>query len=163
VAVGLRDPVIVLYRTLLVFGLVGILILSAGLVEFLNFEPVGAASGLHAHIAGVFHYDPATHKTYGRDEHTFARSDQFAAVVDWSGLPDTVTVEAVWFDSFQNVVGSAGPNKPSALKDDTTIPAAVPSNLKYHLPGEYIFAIERLVSGQPVEVLARRIVDVLRS
>lgn len=162
-AVRRRDPILGLYRTLLAFAAIGVLILAAGLVEFLKFEPIGAASGLHAHVAGVFHYDPATHKTYGADEHTFARSDQFAAVVDWSGLPAGLTVEALWFDGFQNVVGSAGPATPPALANHTIIPAAVPSNLKYHLPGGYIFAVERISGGQPVEVLARRIIEVERS
>ena len=156
------DPVAGLYRTLLVFAAVGILILAAGLAEFAYFEPVNP-SGLHVHIVGVFHYDPATNQTSGPDEQTFGRADQFAAVVDWSGLPNTVTVQALWFDSFQNVVGSAGPNVPSEMAGDKVIPAAVPKDLKFHLPGEYIFAVERVVGGQPVEVLGRRIVEVDRS
>jgi hypothetical protein len=39
----------------------------------------------------------------------------------------------------------------------------VPHDLKYHLPGEYIFAVERLAGGRPVEVLGRRLVEVLRA
>ena len=157
------DPVLGLYRTLLAFGAVGLLILATGLVEFLYFEPIGQSVGLHARIVGVFHYDPATHMTYGPDEQSFARSDQFAAVVDWSGLPDTITVQAVWYDSFQNAVGGVGPDRPSALKNDTIVPAAVPHDLHFHLPGEYIFAIERLEGGQPVAVLARRLIEVRRT
>jgi hypothetical protein len=163
VALGQRDPVVGLYRTLVAFAVVGALILTAGLVEFLHFEPLGGAATVHAHIVGVFHYDPATHRTNGPDEQAFARADQFAAVVDWSGLPDGITVEALWFDSFQNVVGSAGPDTPRALQGDTIIPAAVPSSLKYHLPGEYIFTVERLAGCRPVEVLARRIIEVRRT
>ncbi len=163
VASAQRDPVFGPYRTLLAFAGVGILILCAGLAEFLYFEPFGDTTTFHAHIAGVFHYDPATHQTTGADEQTFGRADQFAAVVDWSGLPDTITVEAIWYDSFQNVVGSVGPGKPSALAGDTVIPAAVPSSLHYHLPGEYLFAVERVSGGQPVEVLARRLVEVTRT
>lgn len=156
------DPVSGLYRTLLAFAAVGVIILTAGLVEFAHFEPI-AVSGLHARIVGVYRYDPATHQTSGPDTQTFARADDFAAVVDWSGLPDSITVQALWYDGFQNVVGSAGPDRPSALREDTTIPAAVPADLKFHLPGEYIFAIERVVDGQPVEVLARRFVEVERT
>ena len=156
------DPVSGLYRTLLVFAGVGVVILTAGLVEFVHFEPM-AASGLHAHIVGVYQYDPATHQTSGPDRQTFSRADDFAAVVDWSGLPDTITVQALWYDGFQNVVGSAGPDRPSALREQTTIPAAVPNDLKFHLPGEYIFTIERVVDGQPVEVLARRLIQVERT
>lgn len=156
------DPVTALYRTLLVFAAVGILILVAGLAEFAYFEPVGS-SGLHARIVGVYQYDATSHTTSGPDRQAFGRSDQFAAVVDWSGLPDTETVQAIWFDSFENVVGSEGPGRPSALKDRTVIPAEIENGLKYHLPGQYIFAVERLSGGQPVEVLARRIVEVQRT
>jgi len=156
------DPIAALYRTLLVFAAVGIVILAAGLAEFAYFEPINP-SGLHVHIVGVFHYDPATPQTSGPDERTFGRADQFAAVVDWSGLPNSVVVQALWYDSFQNVVGSAGPNVPSEMAGDKLIPAAVPKDLKFHLPGEYIFAVERVVGGQPVEVLARRIVEVERA
>jgi hypothetical protein len=163
VAVGQRDPVVGLYRTLQALALVGILILAAGLIEFLHFEPIGEADNFHAHIVGVFHYDPTTRRTYGPDEQAFTRSDQFAAVVDWSGIPGSITVQALWFDSFENIVGSAGPNTASALKDHTIIAANVPSSLKYHLPGEYIFAVERLAGGQPVEVLGRRIIEVQSS
>jgi hypothetical protein len=162
VARGWRDPVTGLYRLLLAFAAIGVLILAAGFIEFLHFEPL-AASGVHAHIVGVFKYDPGTHETSGPDRESFGRTDQFAAKVDWSGLPDTITVEAIWYDSFQNIVGSAGPDKPSALGEDTTIPAAVPHDLKYHLPGQYIFAVERLDGDQPVEVLGRRIVLVERT
>ena len=163
VAVVQRDPVTVLYRTLLVFAAVGVLILVAGAAEFLYFEPVGASHGVHARIVGVYVYDASSHQTSGPDRETFARREQFAAVVDWSTLPDSITVQAVWFDSFQNIVGMVGPDKPSALKEQTVIPAKVPESLRFHLPGEYIFAVERVAGGQPVEVLARRIIEVQRT
>lgn len=157
-----NDPVTGLYRTLLAFAAVAILILVAGLAEFAYFEPV-SPSGLHARIVGIYAYDPTSHTTSGPDRQAFARADQFAAVVDWSGLPDTETFQGIWFDSFQNVVGSQGPGTPSALRDHTIIPAEVESGLKYHLPGQYIFVVERLSGGQPVEVLARRVVEVQRT
>lgn len=156
------DPVSALYRTLLAFAVVGAVILAAGLAEFAHFEPL-SVSGLHARIVGVYHYDPTTHQTSGPDSQTFSRADDFAAVVDWSGLPDSITVQALWYDGFENIVGSAGPDRPSALHEQTTIPAAVPRDLKFHLPGEYIFTIERVVDGQPVEVLARRLIEVERT
>ena len=162
VTVSPRDPVLTLYRTLLVYAVVGLVILTAGLVEFLHFEPFGAASGVRAQIVGVYRYDPATHKTIGPDERAFARDEPFAAVVDWAGLRGDITVRALWYDSFENVVGSVGPGSPAALENQTTIPAGVPAGLKYHLPGQYIFAVERLDGGLPVEVLARRIVVVER-
>ena len=158
-----RDPVVTLYRTLLVYGLIGLVILTAGLVEFLHFEPFGETAGVHARIAGVYLYDPGTGRTSGPDRRTFARNEQFAAVVDWSGLPDTFTVQAVWYDSFGNIVGQVGPGAPTRLNPHRIIPAEKPSGLKYHLPGEYIFAVERLQGGQPVEVLARRLIEVERT
>ncbi len=157
-----RDPISTLYRTLLYYGAVALLILVAGAIEFAHFEPF-ASSGATARIVGVYRYDPQTHQTSGPDSRNFARAEPFAAVVDWSGMSDSITVEAIWYDSFENIVGSAGPAKPSALSGDTVIPAAVPKGLKYHLPGEYIFAIERIDGGRPVEVLARRLVLVDRT
>ncbi len=152
-----------MYRLLLVFGAIGVAILAVGVAEFVYFEPIGQSAGLQAHIVGVFSYDPTNHETSGADRDTFKRSDQFAAVVDWSALPDNITVQAIWYDSFQNVVGSVGPDKPPALKKQTIIPAAVPTDLKYHLPGQYEFVIERVEGGQPVEVLARRLILVERT
>jgi hypothetical protein len=161
--VGARDPVWTLYRTILAYAAIAILIFVAGVAEYIHFEPFSTTSSLHARVVGVYRYDPTTKTTTGRDRDTFARSEPFAAVVDWSGLPDTVTVEAIWYDSFENIVGMVGPGKPSELRDQTVIPAEVPQGLKYHLPGEYIFAIERLDNGRPVEVLDRRIVYVERA
>jgi hypothetical protein len=162
VATAQRDPVVALYRTLLVYGLVGLVILTAGLVEFLHFEPFDSTAGVRAHVAGVYLYDPSTGQTSGPDRATFSRSEQFAAVVNWADLPDSVTVEAVWYDGFGNIVGQVGPGKPSDLQDRSVIPAKKPSGLKLHLPGEYIFAVERLQGDQPVEVLARRLIEVER-
>lgn len=151
------------YRTLLAYGAVGLVIFIAGFFEYIHFEPFQPGSGVQVHISGVFKYNAAEKSTSGPDRATFARSDQFAAVVDWSGLPDNLIVEAIWYDSFENIVGSVGPGKPSDLRDQTIIPAAVPEGLKYHLPGQYIFAVERLEGGNAVEVLGRRIVFVDRA
>jgi len=163
VAVSARDPVITLYRTLLAYGVVGLVILTAGVVEFLHFEPFGGAGTPPAHIVGIYRYDPATGQTSGPDQRSFARDQLFAAVVDWSSLPDNITAQAVWYDGFGNVVGRVGPGTPSELKDHNIVPAEVPEGLKYHLPGGYIFAVERLRGDLPVEVLARRLVQVERT
>lgn len=152
-----------LYRTLLGFGAFGILILGAGAAEYIHFEPFVANATAHAKVVGVYAYDPSTKTTRGSDRDTFTRAEQFAAVVDWSGLPDNITVEAVWFDSFENVVGSVGPGTPSTLRDRTIVAAVVPEGLKYHLPGQYIFVIERLDKNRPVEVLGRRVIYVERA
>jgi hypothetical protein len=162
VAVGVSDPVRTLYRTLLGYGAFAMLILVAGVAEYVHFEPFTPSAGLHAKVVGVYAYDPASKQTSGPGRERFARNEQFAAVVDWTGLPENATFEAVWFDSFQNIVGWVGPGTPAQLRNQTIVPAEVPQGLKYHLPGQYIFAIERLDNGRPVEVIGRRIVDVQR-
>jgi hypothetical protein len=158
-----HDPVRTLYRTLLVFDVVAILILAVGLAEFLYFEPPGRTTGVKATIVGVFQYDPATHITSGPDRRTFARTEEFAAVVDWSTLPQNIAVDARWYDSFEAIVGKVGPGTPVQLTAQTIIPVGVPAGLQHNLPGQYVFVIERLENGVPVEVLARRIVVVERT
>ena len=157
-----HDPVRTLYRTIVVFGAVGIVIMAVGLVEFLHFEPPGQTAGPAARIVGVYQYDSTSKKTSGADQSSFARDQQFAAVVDWSSIPPGTTVDARWYDSFQVVVGSVGPGTPAQLAEQTTVPVNVPKALKYDLPGQYIFVVERLSGGLPVEVLSRRIVEVRR-
>src|SRR5205823_4453250 len=104
-----------------------------------------------------------TGQTSGPDRGSFTRAELFAAVVNWSDLPDNVTVQAIWYDGFSNVVGRAGPARAGELKDHRVVPAEKPTGLKYHLPGQYIFAVERLQGDQPIEVLARRLVEVERT
>jgi len=162
VSVAPYDQILTLYRTLLVFATVAVVILSIGLVEFVYFEPPGQTTGATAHIVGVFAYDPATGTTRGPDRTTFARTDQFAAVVDWSQLPRDIVVDARWFNSFGSIVGRAGPGTPAELGPQSTVPVIVPPGLHHSLPGHYEFVVERLTDGRPVEVLARRIVLVER-
>jgi hypothetical protein len=158
-----RDPVLTLYRTLLVYAAVAILILVAGVAQFVYFERPGAASGYKAHVVGVFPYDPTTRTTTGEARTSFSRSETFAAVVDWSSLPSDLTVDARWYDSFRVVVGQVGPATPAQLVNQTVVPVTVAEGLKHLLPGRYIFVVERWQDGVPVEVLARRIVVVQRS
>jgi hypothetical protein len=150
------DQLRTLYRTLLVFATVGVVILAIGLVEFAYFERPGEASGIHAHIVGVFKYDPASGKTDGPDRTEFARDEQFAAVVDWASVPADLTVDARWYDSFGSIDGRVGPAAASALTNYSIVPVAVPQGYHYVLPGRYTFVVERLKDGVPVEVLARR-------
>lgn len=150
------DHLRVLYRTLLVFATVGTVILSVGLIQFVYFERPGETSGIHARIVGVFKYDPATRQTTGDDRREFARSEQFAAVVDWTSIPGDVTVDARWFDTFGVIEGGAGPAPAAQLAGNTTVPVKVPQGYHYVLPGRYQFVVERLQGGVPVEVLARR-------
>lgn len=157
------DPVRTLYRTLLLFDVVAILILAAGVAEFLYFEPLGQQTGIKATIAGVYQYDPTTNKTFGPERSTFTRTQLFAAVVDWKSLPSNITVDARWYDNFESIVGSVGPGTPAQLENQPIVPIALPTNLKHNLPGQYVFVVERWANGLPVEVLARRIVLVERS
>ncbi len=157
------DQVRTLYRTLLVFATVGVLILIVGLVEFVHFEPPGQASGATARIVGVYVFDPATGTTSGPDQSQFARMHQFAAVVDWSSLPGDITVDARWYDAFGDVVGRAGPGTPDQLAGQRIVPVVVPRGFHYSLPGRYTFVVERIQGGVPVEILARRIVLVQRT
>jgi hypothetical protein len=162
VSVAPYDQILTLYRTLLVFATVAVVILGIGLVEFVYFEPPGQTTGATAHIVGVFEYDLATGATHGSDRTTFARTDEFAAVVDWTQLPRDIVVDARWFNSFGSIVGRAGPGTPAELGPDSTVPVIVPPGLHHSLPGHYTFVVERLKDGRPVEVLARRIVLVER-
>ena len=118
------DPVRPLYRALLVFDIVAILILAVGLGEFLYFERPGQTTGFKATIAGVYQYDQTTHKTSGPDRSTFSGTEDFAAVVDWSSLPQTMSVDARWYDTFGTVVGRAGPGTPADLKVQTVLEEA---------------------------------------
>src|ERR1700688_253463 len=147
------DPVRTLYRTLLIFDIVAVLILATGLAEFLYFEPPGQVTGLQATVVGVFQYDPTTNKTFGPDRNTFTRAQLFAAAVDWQSLPPNITVDARWYDNFESIVGSVGPGTPAQLANQPIVPIALPKNLKYNLPGQYMFVVERWASGLPVEVL----------
>ena len=157
------DQLRVLYRTLLVFATVGTVILAIGLVEFVYFERPGEASGVKAHIVGVFAYDPATKQVNGPDRSEFPRPGQFAAVVDWSSLPANLLLDARWYDSFGSLEGEVGPGTASDLTNDRVIPVQVPPGFRYVLPGRYTFVVERIEGGVPVEVLGRRFVVVDRT
>jgi len=157
------DQLRTLYRTLLVFATVGVVILAIGLVEFAYFERPGQSSGARVHIAGVYQFDPESKQPVGPDRSQFPRTEEFAAVVDWSSLPSTLVVDARWYDSFGSIQGQVGPATPRELATHSVIPVEVPQGLHYVLPGRYTFVVERLQDGVPVEVLGRRFVVVERS
>ena len=157
------DQLRVLYRTLLLFGIVGAVVLGIGVVEFVYFEPPGQVSGVKARIVGVYVYDPNTRQVSGPDRSEFPRSGEFAAVVDWSSLPADLVVDARWYDSFGSLVGRVGPGTPSEVSNQQIVPVDVPQGFRYVLPGRYTFVVERLRQGVAVEVLARRFVVVDRS
>jgi len=156
------DQVRTLYRTLLVYASVSILVFVAGLAEFAYFEPPGQHSGLKVRIVGVYQYDPDHNTTIGPDSSTFPRTVLFAAVVDWSSLPKGEVVDARWYDSFGNTAGAVGPDTPDKLAAQTIVPAHLTPPFHHMLPGRYTFVVERYEGGVPVEVLGRRIVTVER-
>jgi hypothetical protein len=157
------DQLNTLYRTLLLFATVGAVILAIGLVEFVYFEPPGQASGIKAHIVGVYAYDPNTKTVIGLNRSEFPRTEEFAAEVDWASLPPNLIVDARWYDSFGSLEGQVGPAKPPDLSSNSVIPVEVPPGYHFVLPGRYTFVVERLKDGVPVEVLGRRFVVVDRS
>jgi len=156
------DQVRTLYRTVLVYAAVSILIFVAGLAEFAYFEPFGQHSGLRVHIVGVYQYDPEHKTTIGPDSNSFPRTVVFAAVVDWSSLPKNIVVDARWYDSFGNVVGAVGPGTADRLASQTVVPVQMTPPFHHMLPGHYTFVVQRYAGGVPVEVLGRRIVLVER-
>jgi hypothetical protein len=157
------DQLRTLYRTLLGFATVGVVVLAIGLVQFAYFERPGEASGVKAKIVGVYKYDPATKQTVGPDRAEFARNEQFAAVVDWSSITSNLTVDARWYDSFGSIEGQVGPDTAAALANHSTVPVQVPPGYHYVLPGRYTFVVERFENGVPVEVIGRRFVVVDRT
>jgi len=156
------DQLKVLYRTLLVFATVGAVILAIGIVQFVYFEPLGQTTGVPARIVGVYQYDPATKTTIDGDRSEFPRTEEFAAKVDWSSLPNNLIVDARWYDSFGSLRGQVGPGSPSSLADKSVIPVDVPPGFHFVLPGRYSFVVERIKNDVPVEVLGRRFVLVDR-
>jgi hypothetical protein len=158
---GPPDEILPLYRAVRLVGLMGLLILTVGLIEFLSFEPPGQATGTTATIAGVYAYDPVSQAVRGPSAGHFGRDQPFAAVVDWSSIPASTVVSARWFDTFGEVVGKAGP-APAGEIDAPWVPVALPEGLKSNIPGTYLFVVERMAHGQAVEVLARRLIEVER-
>jgi hypothetical protein len=156
------DEITPLYRAIKLVGGMAIVIFVAGGLEFLSFEPPGQATGTVARIEGVYAYNPDTKSIGGAPSEHFARGQPFAAVVDWSSIPAGTQVAARWFDSFGEVVGQVGPG-PAEAMTEAMVPVALPAGLKQNIPGTYLFVVERISRGQPVEVLARRLIEVERT
>jgi hypothetical protein len=159
---GRPDEILPLYRAIRLVGLMALLIFAVGLLEFLSFEPPGQATGTTARITGVYAYDASSHAVKGQPQQRFRRDQPFAAVVDWSSIPAQTTVAARWFDSFGEVVGQVGPAAAGDIGAEA-VPVALPEGLQRNIPGTYLFVVERISQGRPVEVLARRLVEVQRT
>lgn len=153
-----------LFRAMLLLGGVAIVILAAGIAEFLAFEPLGERTGAHVAVAGVYAYDPATGTTSGAPATRFAAGQDFAAVIDWSTAPRGSVVGAHWSNALGSAVGELTPRPAAAMTEqDRLLPVKVPPGFHRNLPGEYVLVVERYRGGQPVEVLARRLVLVRRA
>jgi hypothetical protein len=153
-----RDEVQPLYNWMIALGVVAIVILAIGLVDFFAFEPLGQASGAHATVKGIYRYDPGSGQVVGPPKSKFTTDEPFAAVVDWTSLPPTMVVAAQWFNTLGQPVGGVGPAPAGQLLDKTVIPVKTPPEFKHNVPGEYTFLVERYSEGRPVEVLARDLV-----
>jgi hypothetical protein len=155
------DEILPLYRAIKLVGALAVVIFAAGIAEFVSFEPPGESTGTVAKIVGVYAYDPVAHAVNGPSAERFQRGQPFAAVVDWSSIPPGTVVVARWFDSFGEVVGQAGP-APAGAFSPSPVPVDLPPGLQRNIPGTYLFVVERISRGQPVEVLARLLVEVER-
>jgi hypothetical protein len=158
-----RDDINPLFILIVVLGVVGALILTAGGIEFVAFEPL-QHSGMTARVQGVYRYDPKSDRTTGSSSTRFTEDQSFAAVVDWKSVPQSTLVGAHWFNGFGEDVGSVGPETAGnlAASHQNIVPAGVPRGLDKNLPGHYLFVVERYVNGSPVEVIGRVIVLVQR-
>lgn len=143
--------------------MVAIAILLLGMVEFIHFEPFEPKTGAAAEIVGIFAFDPESGSKTGPDASHFNRDQVFAAEVNWSALPPAMVVGARWYNSFQEEVGGAGPKPAADLSSQQLVPIHVPEGLERNLPGHYTFVVERYARGQPVEVIARRLIRVERA
>lgn len=149
-------------RTLIAAGMAAVLILVAGVVEFLHFEPPGQHTGALAYVRGVYLYDTATEKVTGKQVKEVSANQAFAAVIDVTAVPDGTIVDARWLDPLGNVVGFGGPVDVAILRAIPAVPVLVPKGTSQNLPGRYTVVIERWSGGRPVEVLDRSGVLVTR-
>ena len=154
-----RDEILPLYQAIVIVGIVALLVFFAGGVEFFLFEPVGQHTGLMAKIEGVNLYKNG--HVEGGPRYEYSREEAFAAIVDWRSIPPDLVVTARWFNGFGEVVGSIPPGPAGQMPPDP-VPVRVPPGLDKNLPGTYLFVVERVVHGKPVEVLGRQFVRVER-
>jgi hypothetical protein len=164
VIVSQRDDFRPLYRTMLALGAAAILILVFGFLFFLRFAPPGEGTGLRARIQGVYAYDPSAKTIHGAPSSTFTPDQAFAARVDWSSLPSTVTVGAHWYNSLEQEIGGVAPGPAGALaRERALVVQAPPSAGADDLPGQYTMVVARYSHGQAVELLGRTSVLVDRT
>jgi len=151
-----------LYRTMLGLGVVAVLILAVGFAVLLRFAPPGQRTGYHAHVVGVFPYDPRAGQVDGPQATRFRRDQPFAAQIDWDQLPSTIRVSARWYDSLDAEVGDVGPAPAADLaRMEALVPVRTPPDQRANLPGTYTLYVLRYSGGQPVELLGTQSVVVM--
>jgi hypothetical protein len=158
-----RESLRPLFRLMLTLGVVALVILGLGLATIFRFAPPGQATGLKVRILGVYPYDPVQRSiTDGPSTH-FARTQAFAARVDWPALPGSVVAGAHWYNTLGEPVGGVGPAPVRVLAGaDAVVPVMTPPDLHANLPGDYSLVVARYSRGQPVELLGRTVVLVER-
>jgi hypothetical protein len=147
-----------LIRSIYALGMTATVVLTLGLAEFLYFEPLGQTTGTEARVQGIYAYDAKSGQVTGEDSSRFDRSQPFAAVVEWDSVPDDMFVTARWYNGLGIQVGGTPISQAGLLVGSPPIRVETSRGLKSNLPGEYLFVVERVSRGQPVEVLARRLI-----
>jgi hypothetical protein len=147
-----------LIRAIYALGITATVVLALGLAEFLYFEPLGQTTGAEARIQGIYAYDPSSGQVTGNDSSRFDRSQAFAAIVEWDSIPDDMLVTARWYNGLGVQVGGTPIVEAGLMVGSPPVQVETPHGLKTNIPGEYLFVVERVSRGQPVEVLARRLV-----
>lgn len=140
---------------MLAFGMVGLLVLLAGLGLYIYFEPVNQNTGTTVQVTGIKEYHPDTGTVSGRSRTRFGSDQIPAAVIDWHGVSSGLRVEAGWYDeqvSNGTALNTVGPRPAGSM------PRAIPlvrdrSRLS---SGVYLFIVGRYSGGRIVEVLARQ-------
>ena len=149
-------------RTLTALGIAAVLILVAGIAEYLHFEPPGQHTGAAASVRGVYLYDTSTKQVTGKSVTKVNADQAFAALIDVAAVPDGTQVDARWLDPLGNGVGSVGPEDVALLRANPIVPLTPPKGVSENLPGRYTIVVERWSGGRPVEVLDRSGVLVMR-
>ena len=158
-----EDSLRPLSRVMLGLGTVALVIFALGGVTIVAFAPPGQKTGLKARVIGVYRYDPRTQQVTGDPSSHFTPDQAFAARVDWSSLPSTVTVGARWYNTLDEPVGGVGPVTAATLASrDALVAVRTPPGLHNNLPGSYVLTVVRYSGGRAVELLARETVLVER-
>lgn len=141
---------------MLVLGAVSVVLLLLGLTNLVEASMPWAHTGAHTQVLGVYAYNPGTH-ALGTSGNTFPRGTPFAARVDWSSLPPSLDVQAVWYDPNQTAVGGSSRGTAGQLAAQQ---AVAPMTRVKGPPGRYTLLVLHYVGNKPIEILGRQYVQV---